>query len=656
MDDDEAALRRVRFLGLHDMATGLYLDRVAELVERFDPSNVPTNAVDILELHNVQRYIENNCLPQSYSEAELARAKSLVPQLHRTVARFFASIDDTQCASLISEIDHGYHAELLDLLGRGKAFERCAPEVMLQVLHREGVHVGEMLANQKLVAAYDHEIRLELLASPRKAELWIRHYMDRNAAETAHFPASLTPDDVRQWLETYIDSDDANINYIGLIGTAKTYPLIGRDPKLKLRARRRKTAMTHQFFEENSGFKTGSDVRISETQVEEVRYEMDDSDGRVARFTYSSSWLEQTCDQASILNNFQHLFGFADAQVLLTLPSYPSQLSVVERFMGATGKTDYKVGVAFRAIDMSTLLQTRLYHQYLTTKDIDLEAVIAWFFGEYLIEEFNVLSFSFIPSDALSPYLQKVRHLFAEMESVVNQFKLFVENGEIDRELLAISSDPVGYKHVPSLVTGKYLYPNAESDISGILHALFSDQSGLTYINEGLRADDAAGLLIHNQIAYTDFLEYQKSAIDHLIKLDILVDTGTRVRFTDVEQFRILKSLFTTGAVSYYHLSEAARGEADAMVARGWVTRSASLLTEAEGSYFNYFLNGVEFGNGPELRNKYLHGAQANGEGEDTHFQTYITALRLTVALVIKMNDDFCLASVQECFSPPRSA
>lgn len=83
------------------------------------------------------------------------------------------------------------------------------------------------------------------------------------------------------------------------------------------------------------------------------------------------------------------------------------------------------------------------------------------------------------------------------------------------------------------------------------------------------------------------------------------------------------------------------------MVAKGWVTRGSSLLTEAEGKYFNYFLNGVDFSNGPQLRNKYLHGSQANSYGEDTHYTTYITLLRLIVALVIKMNDDFCLDALE---------
>ncbi|AYY14624.1 hypothetical protein EF847_19940 [Actinobacteria bacterium YIM 96077] len=323
----------------------------------------------------------------------------------------------------------------------------------------------------------------------------------------------------------------------------------------------------------------------------------------------------------------------------------------MERFIGTTGKTEYKVGAAFRAIDVSTLLQTRLYHHFLASKDIDLEQVISWFFEEYLVEEFGASNFSFTPSSSGTSYLQRVRHLFAEMESVANQFTLFVKHGELDRDLLAMASEQLKYKEIPSLLDGKYVYPSEGEEIAGILHLLFSDQSTLNYINENLKADSAARLLLENQVAFADFNDYQKPSVDHLIKLGVLENTGTRVQLVNVEQFLILKALFTTQAASYYHLSDAGRAAADAMVAKGWATRRSSLLTDAEGKYFNYFLNGVDFSNGPELRNKYLHGSQANDDGEDAHFHTYITALRLTVALVIKINDDFCLSANEKARS-----
>jgi hypothetical protein len=72
------------------------------------------------------------------------------------------------------------------------------------------------------------------------------------------------------------------------------------------------------------------------------------------------------------------------------------------------------------------------------------------------------------------------------------------------------------------------------------------------------------------------------------------------------------------------------------------------LMTDAEADYFNYFLNKAGFSNGPNLRNRYLHGSQARADGDEAHFNTYLIAVRLVVALVIKMNDDLCLSAAYD--------
>ena len=653
MSSEDDVARRVRFFGVHDLAASWYVPRVAELVEQFDPTNASLDAMDVIELHNVQQYLEHGFFPVKYTEAERVTARSRIGQIRSLVARFFSAVDDANCASLISGVDHEYHADLLELLGRHKAYERCSATTMLRVLEQAGVHMSELLACKRLVAAYDADVRDHLLASPSNAEHLVRKHLQRDVREAVHLPRSLSQADGRDLLERYIDSPDANPNYVGLIESAPVSAETGVDAKLKLRAKRRSAEMTEKLFENNEGFRTGTEVRLSDEQDAPVKFEMDDSDGMIARFTYSSRWLDETQDNPSILNNFQHLFEFADQNGLLTLPSYSAQLGVFERFMGTEGKTHYRVGAGFRAVDMSSLLQTRLYQHYLERMDRDLEEVISWFFEEYIVEEFGATNFSFRRSSRGATYLERVRHLFAEMESVTIQFSLWVENGEVDRDLLAITSDPVRYKQLPSLLPGKYVYATESSQIVGVLHALFSDQSSLTYISEDLRGHDAAELLLKHEVAYDDFHEYQKPAIDQLVASGILENTGKRIRIARAEQFLILRSLFATEGCSYFHLSERGRAEVDAMVERGWAVRRSSLLTEAEGKYFNYYLNKVDFSNGPELRNKYLHGSQADGEGEDAHFHAYITVLRLIVALVIKLNDDFCLSALERSPSDP---
>lgn len=514
MSEEDEKLRRVRFFGAHDLAAGWHAPRVVELAAQFDPKHAPTNVVDILELHNVQQYLEHRLLPNSCTEEESNQLVARAPQIRSAVARFFTAVDGSNFAAIVSEVDHEYHGDLLDLLGRNKAFERCDSVTALPALKEAGVHLGEMLASRSLMRAYETEMRDELLASPRGGEYLVRNYLEKDARGAIHLPRSFTPMDARNLLERYIDSEDANLNYVRLIANANDHAQAGIDAKLKLRAKRRSDELNAKIFDQNEGFKTGCEVSISDDQDEPVVLEVDSSDGSVWRYTYSSRWLEETSDNPSILNNFQHLFEFADREVLLTLPSYPVRLSVMERMMGLTGNSEYKVGVAAQTVDMSSLLQTLMYLRFLESRDVDLEQVISWFFETYLVEEFGISNFSFTPSGGGASYLQKVRHLFAEMESVANQFGLFVENGELDRELLTIGSEQVRYKEIPSLLDGKYAYPSDGQEITGILHLLFSDQSMLNYIDERLRSDNAAGLLLKSQVAYGDFHDYQKANID----------------------------------------------------------------------------------------------------------------------------------------------
>ncbi|MFJ3489117.1 hypothetical protein [Leifsonia aquatica] len=106
----------------------------------------------------------------------------------------------------------------------------------------------------------------------------------------------------------------------------------------------------------------------------------------------------------------------------------------------------------------------------------------------------------------------------------------------------------------------------------------------------------------------------------------------------------LLAALFRTRAATYHHLSQSGRAAANDMIEMGWVERRSSLLTEAEADYFNYMLNRAGFSDGPNLRNKCQHGSQ-NGSDDSEHFNAYITALRLMIALVIKVNDEFIIAS-----------
>lgn len=156
-------------------------------------------------------------------------------------------------------------------------------------------------------------------------------------------------------------------------------------------------------------------------------------------------------------------------------------------------------------------------------------------------------------------------------------------------------------------------------------------------------SDERRQLIVSNAISYETFHEWQQVEIDFLIGEGIVENTSQQIKIASPSQFRVLRDLWDREAASYYHCTPKARAAIHDMLHRGWLERRRSLLTGAEASYVNYFLNQSEFSNGPDLRNRYLHGQQHQGEDVQAHRETYLRALRMLIGFVIKINDDFTL-------------
>lgn len=629
---------RLRFFGPDDYGTFFQTEQAYALLDAFDPAHTSQNVNDIVELHHAVQFVDHDLLPKSLTEEERERTRAKIPEIRRTIKKFFSTITDANIESRITDVDYRFHVDVLELLAEGKAFDRCAAPTTLTSLQAAGIRPSELLSCKSLVESYDEEVRSLILSEPRNAEHLIAKFVRADQRRAIYLPPSLTPADSRSLIDAYLDDDAANPNIVGLVATARADRKTGIDDKLRLKARRKKDAFTDAFFEENEGIVTGSEVSIADDQEETALASLE---GMVAKYSYSRSWLSENLDYPTILNNFIYVFEFANQHMLLLLPSFYADLGVFERFMETSGKDSYRSGAAFRHKDQTSMLQTIMYDRFLRSNGVEIEEVIAWFFTDYLKDEFGAENFRFLASSATTTYLEKCRHLFSEMESVIKQFSLYVENGELDLELLAMSSKPSSYKDIPSSLDAKYVYLTDQPDIIRIQHLLFSDQSNMCYINEQLQAHSFSQLISENKVAYEDFADHQRPSLDALIDYGVVTDKNGRIRFANVSQFLVLKELNDFEAANYYRYPSSSQEVIDKMVQSGWLERRSSLLTSAESSYMNYFLNQSEFSDGPDLRNRYLHGSQVDGEDDRVHFQTYIIALRLLIALVIKINDDF---------------
>lgn len=635
--------RRIKYYGLRDLATSFYSKQVIEALDVFDESKELKDINDVLELYNVLQYVEDLALPRSLDQSKIDQYIAMKPKLHKAIAIFFNSIDDKSASTTIKDVAFDYHADLLNLLEKYKRFDAVSPSTMIAVLNASNVRIWNILGNKGLVTRYDSEVRLLIMADNQNAEQLIRKYLEKREHREVNLPPSFTAADAHKLIEQYLNDPNANPNYIERVANARVTPQAGIDDKLKLLAKRKHDEWTSSFFEENRGNVLFScEVEISDSQEEAIEVS---TDGPKTRFVYSRKWLLENSDNLSALMNFIHLFPLVNSHMILTLPSYSARLGVVERFMKVSGADEYPEGVSFQFIDQSTLMQIMMYEKFLRSQNKELESIIAWYFNEYLEKTFKVGGFNYALSSKSASYLEKCKHVFSEMDSVIKQFKLFAENSSIDQDLLGITSESPKYNAIPSQVDGKYIYATDAQEIAFILHYLFSDQSSLNYIDETLTGKDFVGLISSHEVKYTDFHDHQKPMLDELLRLKIIEKAPKRLVFRSKHQLNVFKNIFETEASSFYHYSEEARLEIDAMVTKGWLERRSTLLTQSEARYFSYFLNQQESSNGHDLRNKYLHGSMSSIDKADhgKHYHTYLIVLRLLLALIIKIDDDFSI-------------
>lgn len=86
-----------------------------------------------------------------------------------------------------------------------------------------------------------------------------------------------------------------------------------------------------------------------------------------------------------------------------------------------------------------------------------------------------------MPSSVL-PNDEQIRIVAPALESLLNQYSLYIDDGEIDFELLEISSKPISFGSIKSIVATKYIYPILDSKLGQLFYTFFSDQSILHYV------------------------------------------------------------------------------------------------------------------------------------------------------------------------------
>ncbi|MET3510449.1 hypothetical protein [Plantibacter flavus] len=641
--EDSSSPERVKFYGPHDLAAGWHADRAVSLIQEYGTGRKIRSLNDALELHNALAFEEYAVFPSSVDQQEQESLRPIARDCRRRIASIFAGLDASNVGSLLAGFAIQYASDLILLLGRHQVAKNVGRQELFDALLEVRMPLTVMLGDRKFVDYYDRQLRGELLADPRNGQILVSRRLIKGSRSSIHVPTSLSSEDSHQLLRAYIDSLSPHPNYVQAIAQANDNDAFGITPKLRLQAKKRYEALMHELFDDdsNSLMKSGYGVRLDPNQRHPVVDNIHHTDDGMTHIrSFSEHHLSSSMDPARVLNNFASVIGYLDHNGLLTMPAFRSRASAFEAIF-ISGKDAYPAGAVFKHLDSLTFLGTHLYSEFLAQREVEVEEAVAWLFREHLVNEHGAANFYYAPSSPNNSFLERCRHLVAEMESISKQFALYCDECELDPELLRMTSGSRPWADVPSLVEKKYLEPSPESDCERVLGALFGSQSGLTYVDEELQAESFVELVTENELFYESLHPYQKGTVDWLSSEGLVAIEDGVIEFAQPLQILVLSDVYERDAAAYAHYGTDESAAARTLVDKGWLAFKSNLLTSAESSYFNFFLNRSEFSNGPDLRNSYAHGTNANPEDLSAHEQSYVQLLRMLVSLVLKILDDF---------------
>lgn len=638
---------RVKYYPPTDLFFGHNLSKIEAIeVPAFEAININ----DAIEFFQIKRYLDTGTRSKTWSDEAYEEYKAKCESLSRLTKRFFNQLSDDNIIDYYNSIEMGYHSDFWILFDNCKLFNKIKNETFEALINGDKISPHDLFLHKNIVHKYGNELRNYIIQNEYCITILLHVYeQDYTDSEKLILPAELTGEDICNYLEGYIDGEHPNTNHLRTIIDMHCTGQFPITDELRLKAKRRYEKELENISQTGVSISHGIQISFNPDQ-EEVK--IGTHNANEFSISYSTKWLLETLDYPSILNNFIYLFEFVDVpQMRCSHVNRISQSGVLERAFSSKSSRVYPHNYAFGFSNGIASMQMHAYYDFLARLNIHLEDVIKWFFTEQIQSEFGCAEIRLSMPSSDSTYAEKCSSIITTFESVLKQYSLYVKNGEIDFELIAMSTTPVLFANIKSLVDDKYIY-GVGDDYKRLSFWFFSDQCTFSFIErihkEGRNYDCFVDLLLKETVYTSDYREEELWVFENMASYDLIsIGDDGKITLKNLAKLAIMRDLFQHDVISRWHYPPDAEEAISDFIEKGIISTKATLFSQPEIDYLNYLLNRSEYTNGLEIRNRYIHGIQQVNTNEDEHRQNYFMLLRLFVLLAIKVNDDFCLRDEQ---------
>lgn len=455
---------------------------------------------------------------------------------------------------------------------------------------------------------------------------------------------SFSNDEINLLIEKYLSLEHPNLNTLQLLHLHK-------DNKDSYKINRKNRVLIEQrlteenkYVYENSTlhYENTSGIEMVENQDEPIKLSL----------IKGGHLISVSKDYFYDINSFQDLYiklnnicSFIDNQGRYCGLYNPLKESALSEAFYNRHKDEYGSQLFYWMDDMLNMIFNFCYSNYKHHK-IYLEQLANSLVNDLLCKHLNIknMSLNLFWEDNVS-YQVKCEHLFNELNSILKQYRIYVEEGVVNKELLKATTDDLKLNDYPSLISNKYIEINKDSkELNNIFYLLFSDQSGLCYIDKNRNERDFVTLIRKNNLSTDDFPKVYISKLNYLIDLKI-IQSDEYISIVNENYITLLTDLHENRFINYHTLDNELKDIIDSMKNKKWLIKTSNLFSSYESEYFNYYLNNSIFSNSLALRNNYEHG-NTPYLTEDNHKANYLKGLRILFIIIYKIIND---ASLAEC-------
>ncbi|QNS40320.1 hypothetical protein H0S70_07925 [Chryseobacterium manosquense] len=633
-------MRRIVFFSKEDLAHHSMMNKINDFFkakkyeQEFDTFN------DIIELNHIGQYLDNEFVHNDWNPHEIEYYRAIAKNFKRSISLFFHQLTSTKILANFDDIDYDYTKTFWLLINRFDSYKTISKRDLQELLTKQKFNIRHVLFCNKIVSLFDEEIKDFLCKNVTHAEIILDYYEKKHDREqqTKYFPKSLSLKDKENLIERYVESEGSNLNYLRLIVKSKDSDSLKIGDKVKLKAKKLADQINDELLHSENAIVIKKGVALSEDQKEVKKIIVRDDQEIIS---YSKKRLLENTDPKTLVLNFRKIFGFFDFQGCIDLVSRSHEIDSFETtFMRS--KNEFLASWAFGSKSTDGRMNFEIYKYFLDSINVKLEDIFEFFANDYLNKAFNIDYLKLHLPSSDSTVLEKIRLIVPEFESLLEQYKLYVEDDTVDYDLMQVSTKTSGFEKIPSLLEKKYVYPiGNEHDV--LRYNFFNNMSPLfDYGRFGKTYSNFYNLILSKKIKIDEYVGYKRTYIQYFIdKKYLMTDEEGHLSLVNTDLLLLVGYFHKYDVISYWYLPKNLRSEIDKMKDENMVRFTDKLFTEAEQDYFNYYLNN-KFSNGLWLRNKYVHATNSHEIEEQEN--DYKILLKLLVLLILKIEDDLMIA------------